>query len=172
MKVGDPLDEQTFIGPLISESHKLKVASYIDLAKSEGKVKTVELQLSDKNKNGYFVAPTLIIDPKDNSKCMKEEIFGPVVCISQFETEQEVIKRANDSPYGLTATVWSSSVDKIHRVANQLKVGTVWCNCWLLRNLHMPFGGAKSSGVGREGSFDSKEFYTEKKTICVKIANE
>lgn len=172
MKVGDPLDEQTFIGPLISESHKFKVASYIDLAKSEGKVKTDELQLSDKNKNGYFVAPTLIIDMKDNSRCMKEEIFGPVVCISQFETEQEVIKRANDSPYGLTATVWSSSVDKIHRVANQLKVGTVWCNCWLLRNLHMPFGGVKSSGIGREGSFDSKEFYTEKKTICVKIANE
>lgn len=112
--------------------------------------------------------PTVITDIKDESCCMKEEIFGPVTCVVPFDSEDEVIQRANSVKYGLAATVWSSNVGRIHRVAKKLQSGLVWTNCWLIRELNLPFGGMKSSGVGREGAKDSYEFFTEVKTITIK----
>ncbi|RWS02476.1 aldehyde dehydrogenase family 8 member A1-like protein [Dinothrombium tinctorium] len=176
LKVGNPLSSDTFIGALISKDHLEKVKSYVKIAESENaEIKCggidCDFQLDDHVKNGFFFAPTVITNINESSRCMKEEIFGPVVCITHFESEEDVIKRANDVKYGLSATVWTQNVNKLLKVAHQLKVGTVWCNCWLVRNLHMPFGGMKMSGIGREGTQDSREFYTEKKTICIKLSN-
>ena len=119
--------------------------------------------------DGYYMSPTVITGLKDDSRCMQEEIFGPVVCISEFSgTEEEIIQRANNVKYGLCASVWTQNVGRISRVATKLQVGTVWQNCWLIRNLDMPFGGCKLSGIGREGIYHSLETYTEIKTICLK----
>lgn len=112
--------------------------------------------------------PTVITHIKDESCCMKEEIFGPVTCVVPFDSEEEVIQRANSVKYGLAATVWSCNVGRVHRVAKKLQSGLVWTNCWLIRELNLPFGGMKSSGVGREGGKDSYEFFTEVKTITIK----
>ena len=102
-------------------------------------------------------------------RCMQEEIFGPVTCVTVFDTEEEVIERVNNTNYGLCASVWSQSVGRVHRVAQQLEVGTVWSNCWLVRNLDMPFGGCKDSGTGKEGTRHSLELFTEEKTHCIKL---
>lgn len=112
--------------------------------------------------------PTMITDVKDESCCMKEEIFGPVTCVIPLDSEDEVIKRANSVKYGLAATAWSNNVGRVHRVARKLKLGLVWTNCWLIRELNLPFGGMKSSGVGRGGAKDSYEFFTEIKTVTIK----
>ncbi|GFV86912.1 2-aminomuconic semialdehyde dehydrogenase [Trichonephila clavipes] len=117
---------------------------------------------------GYFIGPVVLTNLPDDSRCMQEEIFGPVTCLTPFEDIKDVIQRANKVNYGLSATIWSTDLQKIHSIAPKLEVGTVWCNCWLVRNLHMPFGGEKRSGLGREGTEDSREFYTHKKTICIK----
>lgn len=126
------------------------------------------LVLPAKNKSGYFMLPTVIAEVSDDSCCMQDEIFGPVTCITAFGTEEEVIRRANGVKYGLAATIWSSDVRRVHRVAKRLQSGLVWTNCWLVRDLNLPFGGMKASGVGREGARDSYEFFTEVKTITVK----
>ena len=155
--------------PLISREHLQKVQSYCDLAVSENAdVYSSPIDL-EKTKNGYFFPPTVVSNIGHESRCVTEEVFGPFVCVFPFDTEEEVVQKANSSKYGLSATIWSQDVNVIHRVSRAIKVGTVWCNCWLQRNLHMPFGGSKSSGLGREGTFDSREFFTEKKTVCVKI---
>lgn len=112
--------------------------------------------------------PTMITDVKDESCCMKKEIVGPVTCVIPLDSEDEVIKRANSVKYGLAATAWSNNVGRVHRVARKLKLGLVWTNCWLIRELNLPFGGMKSSGVGRGGAKDSYEFFTEIKTITIK----
>uniref|UniRef100_A0A8C7BVI6 2-aminomuconic semialdehyde dehydrogenase n=2 Tax=Neovison vison TaxID=452646 RepID=A0A8C7BVI6_NEOVI len=172
-KVGVPSDPSASMGALISKAHLEKVRSYIKRARSEGAqilcgegVDT--LSLPPRNRAGYFMLPTVIADIKDESCCMKEEIFGPVTCVVPFESEEEVIQRANSVKYGLAATVWSNNVGRIHRVAKKLQSGLVWTNCWLIRELNLPFGGMKSSGVGREGAKDSYEFFTEVKTITIK----
>lgn len=126
------------------------------------------LQLPTRNQNGYFMLPTVITEVKDESCCMQQEIFGPVTCVVVFDTEEEVIKRANGIKYGLAATIWSSNVGCVHRVAKRLQSGLVWTNCWLIRDLNLPFGGMKFSGIGREGAKDSYEFFTEVKTITIK----
>lgn len=169
--VGDPLDAATKVGALISKEHLAKVQGYVDLARSEGCKIAYEakLELPEKNQKGYFLSPVVITDVSDDSKLMKEEIFGPVTCVVPFNHEQEVIGRVNDVQYGLCATVWSQDANTVHRVAQRLQVGTVWANCWMVRDLHMPFGGVKASGVGREGIQDSVEFYTEAKTICIDV---
>ncbi len=120
-------------------------------------------------KDGYFFRPTVIVGLEDSSRCMQEEIFGPVVCVSRFSNEDEAIRRANDVKYGLCASVWTENSGRLHRVSHGLEVGTVWANCWLIRSLAMPFGGCKGSGIGREGIHHSMEFYTEEKTVCVKF---
>ncbi|RWS27313.1 aldehyde dehydrogenase family 8 member A1-like protein [Leptotrombidium deliense] len=171
LKVGDPFDKDVFIGPLVSKQHLEKVKSYLDISVAEKAdiFSTYDLSLPAHCKNGYFFPPTVITNISNDSRCMTEEIFGPIVCILPFDTETEVIQKANGVKYGLSATIWTKDVNKVHRVARQLQVGTVWVNCWLIRNLHMPFGGMKLSGVGREGTVDSRHFYTEKKTVCIKI---
>nr|XP_056708949.1 2-aminomuconic semialdehyde dehydrogenase isoform X1 [Euleptes europaea] len=172
-KVGSPSDPTTDMGALISKEHLAKVKNYIRKAQEDGaKILCGEgkdpLVLHPRNQNGYFMLPTVIAEIEDNSCCMQDEIFGPVTCITMFDTEQEVIRRANGVKYGLAATVWSSNVGKVHRVAKRLQCGLVWTNCWLLRDLNLPFGGTKASGIGREGAKDSYEFFTESKTITIK----
>ncbi|CAG0893764.1 unnamed protein product [Darwinula stevensoni] len=174
LKVGPPGEKSTFLGALISRTHWDKVSHYVNIAGQEGGTircgfSVDSLDLPEGFEKGYYFPPTVITDLLDTSTCMQEEIFGPVVCIVPFETEEEVIGRANQVPYGLCASVWARDVSVIHRVANELKVGTVWCNCWMVRSLDMPFGGTKGSGRGREGIHESLHFYTELKTVCVKI---
>jgi acyl-CoA reductase-like NAD-dependent aldehyde dehydrogenase len=171
IKVGDPNDPDNMLGALVSKEHMAKVKGYIDLARSEG-CRIVcgdeDLNLPQHNRNGYFLRPTVVCDVSDESRLMKEEVFGPVTCVVPFRTEEEAIRRANDVEYGLCACVWSENSGTTHRVAQAMEVGTVWVNCWLVRDLNVPFGGAKMSGVGREGLKDSLEFYTEVKTVCIK----
>lgn len=172
-KVGIPSDPSANMGALISKAHLEKVRSYVTKAHAEGaKILCGEgvdqLSLPLRNQAGYFMLPTVITDIKDESCCMTEEIFGPVTCVVPFDSEEEVIARANGVKYGLGATVWSKDVGRIHRVAKRLQSGLVWTNCWLIRELNLPFGGMKSSGIGREGAKDSYDFFTEIKTITIK----
>eukprot|EP00794_Sanderia_malayensis_P011433 gene11433-12626_t len=176
LKVGPPENDDVFMGALVSKDHLEKVKRYVQLAIEEGGTilcgegKDELPDLPDANKQGYFMLPTAVMGLADDARCMQEEVFGPFVCITQFDTEEEVIKRVNNVTYGLCSTLWTESGQRIHRVAPQLEVGTIWCNCWLVRDLNMPFGGFKQSGIGREGFKDSLEFYTEVKTICVKTS--
>uniref|UniRef100_H2ZDC9 Aldehyde dehydrogenase domain-containing protein n=1 Tax=Ciona savignyi TaxID=51511 RepID=H2ZDC9_CIOSA len=173
LRVGDPEDNSTDLGALVSKQHWEKVRKYIDIAISDGgTIKCgygVEpLELPHKLKGGFFFPPTVITGVDDMSSCVQDEIFGPVVCIMPFDTEQEAIKRANNVKYGLCATVWTTHLERAHRVSKKLEAGTVWVNCWMVRDLRMPFGGMKHSGLGRESAKDSLEFFTEAKTICIK----
>ena len=127
-----------------------------------------QLDLPQANANGYFMAPTVISSLSDSSKVMQEEIFGPVTCVSPFDTEDEAVAKGNGVRYGLAATVWSRDVGRVHRMAKRLQAGLVWTNCWLVRDLNLPFGGMKSSGVGREGGKDSYHFFTEVKSVTIK----
>ncbi|ESO88008.1 hypothetical protein LOTGIDRAFT_193864, partial [Lottia gigantea] len=174
LKVGNPYDDNCIIGALISKEHLNKVKSFVTLAEKEGASilcgdKSDGLNLSDDKKNGYFMRPTVITDVADDSRLMTEEIFGPVVCVVPFDDEEEIIYRVNSVKYGLCASVWSQDVSTIHRMAQRLQVGTVWANCWLIRDLNVPFGGIKESGIGREGLKDSIHFYTEEKTVCLQL---
>jgi len=171
-KIGDPFDKETKVSALISREHLNKVQRYMKIAAETGKVTYIEPRLEAHNENGFYTGLTIVTDVSLDSPCMTEEIFGPVVCIYKFSDEQEAIRIANDSCYGLSATVWTSSVDRLHRVAHRVQAGTVWANCWLVRNLNMPFGGVKQSGIGREGTVESRDFYTNKKTICVCIKQQ
>uniref|UniRef100_H2ZDD0 Aldehyde dehydrogenase domain-containing protein n=1 Tax=Ciona savignyi TaxID=51511 RepID=H2ZDD0_CIOSA len=157
----------------VRSSFANQVRKYIDIAISDGgTIKCgygVEpLELPHKLKGGFFFPPTVITGVDDMSSCVQDEIFGPVVCIMPFDTEQEAIKRANNVKYGLCATVWTTHLERAHRVSKKLEAGTVWVNCWMVRDLRMPFGGMKHSGLGRESAKDSLEFFTEAKTICIK----
>jgi aminomuconate-semialdehyde/2-hydroxymuconate-6-semialdehyde dehydrogenase len=118
---------------------------------------------------GYFIEPTVILGLPNTCRTNQEEIFGPVVSIMPFDTEEEAISLANGTLYGLAATLWTENLKKAHRVAGNLKTGIVWINCWLLRDLRTPFGGTKQSGVGREGGWEALRFFTEPKNICVKL---
>ena len=174
LKFGDPNDPDVFMGALNSKPHLEKVLYYAKLATEEGGTiqcgyGQTEMVLNDQIKDGYYFPPTVVTGLTNDSRCMKEEIFGPIVCIDTFKTEEEAIEKANDVEYGLCASVWSENVGTIHRVAAELEVGTVWENCWLIRSLDMPFGGCKQSGTGREGIKHSLEAYTDEKTVCIKI---
>jgi aminomuconate-semialdehyde/2-hydroxymuconate-6-semialdehyde dehydrogenase len=163
MIVGDPKHAATQIGPLASEEHYRKVCSYLDLIPSEGKVLTGGLG------DGWVVKPTAVVDIAADARLCREEIFGPVVVILPFETEEEVIRLANDTPYGLNAMLFTENVHRAHRVAAALKAGTVWVNCFFIRDLRAPFGGVGDSGIGREGGDFSREFFTEPKAIVMQI---
>jgi aminomuconate-semialdehyde/2-hydroxymuconate-6-semialdehyde dehydrogenase len=167
LRIGDPLDDATDIGALISEAHLQKVMGYIDLAKQEGG--TIAAGGNRVARSGYFVEPTIVTGLGCGCRVLQEEIFGPVVTITPFDDEEEAICFANSTRYGLSATVWTRDLSRAHRVAAALDAGTIWINCWLLRDLRVPFGGMKESGVGREGGFESLNFFTEAKNVCVKI---
>jgi aminomuconate-semialdehyde/2-hydroxymuconate-6-semialdehyde dehydrogenase len=171
LKVGDPQDPETFMGALISEAHLHKVQSYIRIAQEEGgKILCGgdRPELAKKFQKGFFLNPTVIVGLPETSRCVQEEIFGPVVTISSFKTIEEAVEKANGVKYGLSATVWSKDVKKAEKLASRLHTGTVWINDWLLRDLRVPFGGMKHSGLGREGGKYSTEFYTEATTVVVK----
>ncbi len=172
LKVGDPKAADTFLGALVSKEHLEKVQSYVALAKKEhGKILCggkVPDHLPSENKHGFFLEPTVIVNLAENSRCIQEEIFGPVVTISKFSGEADAIEKANGVRYGLSATVWTGDAEKAQRVAAHLDVGTVWVNDWLLRDLRVPFGGMKHSGIGREGGRYSIDFFTEATTVVTK----
>jgi aminomuconate-semialdehyde/2-hydroxymuconate-6-semialdehyde dehydrogenase len=165
--VGDPADPSTDLGALVSEGHLRKVLGYIELAKEEGG--TIATGGRRLDRPGFFLEPTVITGLDCNCRVLQEEIFGPVVTVTPFDREEEAIAFANSTRYGLSATVWTSDLKRAHRVAAALDAGTIWINCWLLRDLRVPFGGMKESGVGREGGFGSLEFFTEAKNVCVKL---
>jgi len=170
--VGDPENERTNVGALVSEGHLNKVLSYIQLAQQEGgKILCggKKLNVSGRCGHGYFVEPTVITGLNQLCRTNQEEIFGPVVTIMPFDTEEEAIQFANSTAYGLSATLWTENLKRAHRVAHQLKSGIIWINCWLLRDLRTPFGGMKQSGVGREGGWEALRFFTEAKNICIKL---
>ena len=167
----NPLNNDSRMGAVVSESHMNKVLGYIKLAQEEGgKVLCggERVILEGENKEGYFIAPTIIEGLDYNCRTNQEEIFGPVVTITPFDTMEEVLMMANSTKYGLASTVWTENITKAHKVAAQLHTGIVWINCWLVRDLRTPFGGVKNSGVGREGGFEALHFFTEPKNVCVK----
>jgi aminomuconate-semialdehyde/2-hydroxymuconate-6-semialdehyde dehydrogenase len=170
--VGDPLEEGTRMGALVSEGHMNKVLSYIELAKKEGGQILCggnRITISVRCANGYFVEPTVIVGLDQHCRTNQEEIFGPVVTIMPFDSEDEAINYANSNAYGLSATIWTENLKRAHRVAHQIKSGIIWINCWLLRDLRTPFGGMKQSGVGREGGWEALKFFTEAKNVCIKL---
>ncbi len=172
LKIGDPMEKETNVGAVVSEQHLEKVLSYIDLARAEsGKILLGGNRVKPEGRcrNGYFVEPTIIENLAHDCRTNREEIFGAVVTISPFDTEDEVLKYANSTEYGLSATVWTENLSRAHRVAERLESGIIWINSWLLRDLRTPFGGMKQSGVGREGGFEALKFFTEEKNVCIKI---
>jgi aminomuconate-semialdehyde/2-hydroxymuconate-6-semialdehyde dehydrogenase len=172
LSIGNPLHENTRIGAVVSEAHMNKILSYIELAKAEGgKILCGGNRevLDAENTEGYFIAPTIIEGLNEKCRTNQEEIFGPVVTIQPFDTEEEAIMLANSTPYGLAATLWTENLTRTHRMGNALETGILWVNCWLHRDLRTPFGGVKASGVGREGGFEAFDFFTEPKNICIKI---
>jgi len=171
LKMGDPLEEKTDQGAITSKSQLDKIKFYVDLAQKEGgKValggKAPE-SINERCRDGYFFQPTVITGLPVSCRTNREEIFGPVVTITPFENEEEVITYANDCDYGLASSVWTQNLARAHRVAEQINTGTVWVNCWLLRDLRVPFGGMKQSGVGREGGEEALHFFTEPKNVCI-----
>ena len=173
--VGDPKKEETFLGSVVSEAHMKNILKKISEAKKlGGKILTGGKRklLGGKFKNGYFLEPTIIENLSYLSKTNQEEIFGPVVCLIPFESEDDVVKMANSTNYGLSASVFTNNISRGHRVAAKIKSGVIWINSWLIRDLRIPFGGMKSSGLGREGGFGSLDFFTEQKNVCLKIESE
>ena len=172
MNIGDPLEDSTNVGAIVSEPHMEKILSYIELAKKEGGTILCgggRAKLSGRCAAGFFLQPTVIEGLSHECRTNQEEIFGPVVSIMPFDSEDEVINYANSVRYGLSATVWTQNLSRAHRVSAALESGIVWVNCWLLRDLRTPFGGVKDSGMGREGGFEALKFFTEEKNVCVKI---
>jgi aminomuconate-semialdehyde/2-hydroxymuconate-6-semialdehyde dehydrogenase len=169
LKVGNPASIDTNIGALVSKQHLEKVKSYIDIAKEEGgKIlfggETVTVTDSE---NGYYLQPTIIEVTDNKCRLNQEEIFGPVVTIMPFKTDEEALALANDVKYGLSATLWTNNLNRTMQISKQVHAGIVWVNTWLLRDLRTPFGGQKESGVGREGGFEALRFFTEPKNICI-----
>ncbi|HKR53851.1 MAG TPA: aldehyde dehydrogenase [Chthoniobacterales bacterium] len=171
LKQGDPLDEETEQGAIVNKAQLDKVKFYVDLAQKEGGKIALggnsPERPNDRTREGYFFSPTVIVDLPVACRTNREEIFGPVVTITPFDSEDEVIRYANDVEYGLSSSVWTQNLSRAHRVAEQIHTGTVWVNCWLVRDLRVPFGGMKASGVGREGGEEALRFFTEPKNICI-----
>ncbi|MEO5857623.1 MAG: aldehyde dehydrogenase, partial [Pyrinomonadaceae bacterium] len=195
LKVGDPRDASTDVGAIVSKPHFEKILSYVELAKEEGgsvvcggsvasvnsSVRSVvngtiteehtaaDTKNTKRKLDGWFIEPTVIEGLAYDCRTNQEEIFGPVVTIMPFDTEEEVLGYANSVRYGLSATVWTENLSRAHRVSAALESGIVWVNCWLLRDLRTPFGGVKDSGIGREGGFEALRFFTEEKNVCIKL---
>ena len=173
LRVGDPLDEATEFGSVVSEGHMDKVLGCIEQAKEEGgkilcggeRVKVA----TERCKDGWFISPTVIDGLEAGCRTNQEEIFGPVATLIPFKEEGELVEKANSTEYGLAASLWSRDISRCHRIASRLDSGIIWINTWMLRDLRTPMGGMKSSGVGREGGFEALRFFTEPKNVCVKF---
>ena len=172
LKVGDPKSNDSNLGAVVSKEHMQKILDCIEKAKEEGGKILIggkRIVLKGKLKNGYYIQPTIIDGLNAQCETNHKEIFGPVVSIIPFETEEEVIKMANATKYGLSASIFTNNISLGHRVAASIDSGIVWINTWMLRDLRIPFGGMKKSGIGREGGFKSLQFFTEPKNVCIKI---
>jgi aminomuconate-semialdehyde/2-hydroxymuconate-6-semialdehyde dehydrogenase len=170
-KISFPTDPEAKLGAVVSESHMEKVLSYIELAKQEGGTVLTggnRVHLAAPYDQGYYIEPTIIEGLAYDCRTNQEEIFGPVVTITPFDTEEEALMMANSTEYGLAGTIWTSNLKRAHRVADELQSGIVWVNAWLVRDLRTPFGGVKASGVGREGGWEALRFFTEAKNIFIK----
>lgn len=172
LRVASPLEKTTDLGPLISAQHREKVLSYYRLALSEG----AELvtgggvpEFGTELDHGFYVQPTIYTGLAESARCIKEEIFGPACHIAPFDTEEEAVSMANDTKYGLAASIWTTNLKRGHRVAQQMNVGITWVNCWFLRDLRTAFGGVGLSGIGREGGTHSLNFYSELNNVCVRL---
>lgn len=173
LRIGDPRDENTEHGALISEAHRRKVEQYVELAREEGASVLCggkrPASLPERCRDGFFYEPTVIANLAASCRINREEIFGPVVTIQSFDDESKLVQMANSTPYGLSASIWTENLSRAHRLAERLDVGTVWINTWMLRDLRVPFGGTKQSGVGREGGIDALRFFTEPKNVCIAV---
>lgn len=168
--VGPPDAPNTKTGAVVSEPHYKKILSYFEIAKSEGGTILCGGQakiLPPPHNKGWYIEPTIIEGLSPTCRTNQEEIFGPVVTIMPFDTEEEVLGYANNIPYGLSSTLWTSNLNRAHRMANQIEAGIVWVNTWMTRDLRTPFGGVKNSGVGREGGWEALRFFTEPKNVCI-----
>jgi aminomuconate-semialdehyde/2-hydroxymuconate-6-semialdehyde dehydrogenase len=171
LRLGDPLDATTDQGAIVSKTQLDKVKFYVDLAQEDGgKIAlggSAPESINERCASGYFFPPTVITGLPVSCRVNREEIFGPVITITPFDSEEEVIGYANDNDYGLASSVWTQNLNRAHRVAERIHTGTVWINCWLVRDLRVPFGGMKQSGVGREGGDEALRFFTEPKNVCI-----
>ena len=171
LKVGDPKKTETNQGAVVSYSHMKKILHHIEIAKKEGGNILIggnQVDLSNEGLEGYFIEPTVIEGLPMSCRTNQEEIFGPVVTIMPFDSDEESLELSNATKYGLAASVWTENITRANRLAQELHMGIVWINCWLLRDLRTPFGGVKHSGVGREGGFEALQFFTEPKNVCIK----
>lgn len=170
LKVGNPLDKSTDIGAIVSKEHLEKVKSYIDITETEnGKILFGGKKVVVENcENGYYLQPTIIEVFDNQCRLNQEEIFGPVVTLMSFKNDEEGLSLANDTKYGLSATLWTNNLNRAMNFSQKLETGIVWVNTWMMRDLRTPFGGQKDSGLGREGGFEALRFFTEAKNICVK----
>jgi aminomuconate-semialdehyde/2-hydroxymuconate-6-semialdehyde dehydrogenase len=172
LTIGDPLEKDTRIGAIVSKQHFDKINYHINLAKEEGGKLLLGgkvIKIKGRCKNGWFIEPTIFEGLGQDCRTNREEIFGPVVTLQPFESDEEVINLANSTEYGLSATIWTENLTRAHLIAAQIQSGIIWINCWLHRDLRTPFGGMKSSGVGREGGWEAMRFFTEAKNVCVKL---
>lgn len=173
LKVGDPQDEDTNMGPLVSKEHYEKVSSYLAIAAEEQSTLVTggkRPHLAKHLQAGFYLEPTVYIQEDSKARICQEEIFGPVVTLIPFDTEEEALHIANDTPYGLNGVIWTENLKRAHRVSHKVRAGTIWVNCWFVRDLRAPFGGFKKSGIGREGGHHSLEFFTEAKNICLALS--
>ncbi len=172
LRLGSPLEKTTDLGPLISSQHREKVLSYYRLAREEGALLVTGGGVPEFGSlldQGFYVQPTIYTGLPESARCMKDEIFGPVCHVTPFDTEEEAVSMANDTKYGLAASIWTTNLKRCHRVSQQMNVGITWVNCWFLRDLRTPFGGVGLSGIGREGGMHSLNFYSELNNICIRL---
>jgi len=169
LRMGDPSEIETQFGALSSKGHFDKVIDYIEIAKQEGGKILVggnAKKLNGRCENGWFIEPTIIEGLNNSCRINQDEIFGPIVTLQSIQSEYEAIQLANETEYGLSATIWTEDKEKANRVSSQIDAGIIWINCWLVRDLRTPFGGMKQSGLGREGGDEALRFFTEPKNIC------
>ena len=171
LQIGNPFDEATDQGALVSHQHRQKVLGYLELAKEEGGTILcggIPVSPGGNLNGGYYLRPAVVEGLPNHCRTNQEEIFGPVVTLQPFDTEEEALALANGVPYGLASTIWTRDIRRASRLAEKIEAGIVWINCWLVRDLRTPFGGVKNSGVGREGGTEALRFFTEAKNVCVK----